>query len=62
MLCDEVKDIDFKTALQQLMQLMLSVSKTKIKEKPEFICQLQNWIDGLPSYIKGLLVNLSCES
>lgn len=60
--CDEVKDMDIKLALQQLMQLVLSFTATKNKEKTELICQLQQWIDGLPNYIKGLLFNLSCES
>ncbi|MDT3700873.1 MAG: transposase [Thermincola sp.] len=61
--CDEIKDIDLKTALQILMQFFLDLTKTKSKkEQSTLICQLQYWIAGLPSYIKGLLPNLSCES
>jgi len=63
MCCDEVKDIDFKTALQQLMQFFIRFSKAKkSKDQHKIICQLQDWIAGLPIYIKGLLADLSCES
>lgn len=60
---DEVRDLDFQTALQQLMSLFLEMSKAKTKKnKTAFFCQLQGWISSLPSYIKGLFGDLSCES
>lgn len=60
---DEVRDLDYQTALQQLMSLLLVLSQTKTKKnKTAVFCQLQEWISGLPSYIKGLFGDLSCES
>lgn len=60
---DEVRDLDFQTALQQLMRLFLEMAKEKTKKnKTTVFCQLQEWISGLPSYIKGLFGDLSCES
>lgn len=60
---DEVRDLDYQTALQQLMSLFLEMSQAKTKKnKTAVFCQLQEWISGLPSYIKGLFGDLSCES
>lgn len=59
--CDEVRDVDLKTALLQLIQLFISTTDA-IKNKDAALCQLRDWIAGLPSYIRGLLANLSCES
>ncbi|MNI88152.1 hypothetical protein D3C73_1454180 [compost metagenome] len=60
---DEVRDLDFQTALQQLMNLFLEMSEAKSKKnKKAVFCQLQDWISSLPSYIKGLFGDLCCES
>jgi hypothetical protein len=60
---DEVRDLDFQTALQQLMTLFLEMFQaTTKKNKTSVFCQLQDWISSLPSYIKGLFKDLSCES
>ncbi|GFZ94226.1 hypothetical protein GCM10008018_45820 [Paenibacillus marchantiophytorum] len=60
---DEVRDLDYQTALQQLMTFFLQIAKAKTKrEKSNVFCQLHEWILGLPSYIKGLFKDLSCES
>jgi hypothetical protein len=60
---DEVRDLDYQTALQQLMTLFLQMAEAKTKlEKSDVFCQLREWIVGLPSYIKGLFKDLSCES
>ncbi|WP_182540714.1 IS4 family transposase [Fontibacillus panacisegetis] len=60
---DEVRDLDFQTALKQLMTLFLEMSQAQTKmNKTSVLCQLQDWISGLPSYIKGLFGDLSCES
>ncbi|SMG29255.1 IS4 family transposase [Paenibacillus aquistagni] len=61
---DEVRDLDYQTALQQLMSLFLEMSQANTKKnKTAIFCQLQEWwISGLPSYIKDLFGDLSCES
>ena len=60
---DEVRDLDLVTALQQLMAFFMDIAEAKTKRnKQEVIRQLLDWIAGLPSYIKGLLPKLSCES
>ncbi|MFB5266066.1 hypothetical protein ACE41H_04600 [Paenibacillus enshidis] len=60
---DEVRDLNFYSALQQLMALFLQMADTTTKlSKQSVFCQLQDWIAGLPRYIKGLFKELSCES
>lgn len=60
---DEVRDQDFKSALQQLMALFVEMTQaTTKKSKKSVLCQLQDWFAGLPLYIKGLFGDLSCES
>lgn len=60
---DEVRDLDLVTAIQQLMTFFMDVAEAKTKRnKQAVIRQLLDWIAGLPSYIKGLLPKLSCES
>ncbi|KAF6614406.1 hypothetical protein J2W97_004254 [Paenibacillus jamilae] len=52
---DEVRDLDFQTAFQQLMSLFLEMSEAITKKnKTDVFCQLQEWISSLPSYTKGL--------
>lgn len=47
---DEVRDLDYQTALQQLMSLFLELSQAKTKKnKTSVFCQLQEWISGLPN-------------
>jgi hypothetical protein len=60
---DEVRDVDYQTALQQLMSFFQDIAAAKNKRsKQTVLCQLQEWIADLPLYIKGLFDNLSCES
>ncbi|HEY2495311.1 MAG TPA: hypothetical protein VGI33_20695 [Paenibacillus sp.] len=60
---DEVRDLDFQTALQQLMVLFLEMTQAKTtKNKTSVFCQLQDWTASLPSYIKGLFKDLNCGS
>lgn len=60
---DEVRDLDYQTALQQLMTFFLTLAGATSKDdKQTVLCQLQQWIADLPLYIKGLFSNLSCES
>jgi len=62
-LCDEVNDLDWAVALQQLIELLQDVIKqTHTKMKQLIKSQLQQWIEGLPSYIKAYLPVSLCES
>ncbi len=63
LLCDEVSQIDWAVALKQLIELNEDIAKKANKKITTFIQkQLQQWIAGLPSYIKVYLPKLSCES
>ena len=62
-LCDEVNELDWVIALQQLIEFLqdgLKQTNTKMKKLIE--SQLQQWIEGLPSYIKAYLPISLCES
>jgi hypothetical protein len=62
-LCDEVNELDWAVALQQLIELLDDVLKqanTKMKKLIE--SQLQYWMTGLPGYIKAYLPISLCES
>lgn len=59
--CDEVQDIDLKTALRQLMLYVFKLI-TKSSGQEEIICQVHEWIDQLPLRIKALLPVSICES
>ncbi|WP_019415068.1 IS4 family transposase [Paenisporosarcina sp. TG20] len=62
-LCDEVNELDWAVALQQLIELFQDVLKqTKSTLKKLIENQLQQWIAGLPSYIKAYLPISLCES
>jgi hypothetical protein len=61
--CDEVKDIDFKDALQDLLSVFETLKNIVPKRHQELIKrQLDNWIQSQPSYIKLLIGDLCCES
>jgi hypothetical protein len=48
---DEVRELDFKSALQQVVAFFLELSQIKTKrEKSALMSQVQQWIAGLPSY------------
>lgn len=62
-LCDEVNELDWVVALQQLIELFEDVlKKTNMKMKKLIESQLQLWISGLPNYIKAYLPISLCES
>ncbi|AWI11130.1 IS4 family transposase [Caldibacillus thermoamylovorans] len=62
-LCDEVKEMDFKTALLQLISLFQTLAEAKVYLSMDiFQCQLSNWITSLPRYIKDCLHISVCES
>lgn len=62
-LCDEVNELDWAVALKQLIELFQDVLKqTNSKLKKLVENQLQQWLAGLPSYIKAYLPISPCES
>ena len=61
-LCDEVNELDWAVALQQLIELLEDALKKTNKTLQKLIkSQLQQWIDGLPNYIKAYLSISVCE-
>jgi len=62
-LCDEVSELDWAVALQQLLDILNDVSEKAGKKLSKLIkSQLQQWIMALPAYIKVYLTDWSCES
>ncbi|MDL5042046.1 IS4 family transposase [Heyndrickxia coagulans] len=62
-LCDEINDLDWAVALQQLIELLEDTLKYTKKRIQKLIkSQLQQWIAGLPNYIKAYLPVSVCES
>lgn len=62
-LCDEVNELDWAVALQQLIGLLEDALKQVSTKMKKFIeSQLQFWIGGLPNYIKAYLPISLCES
>jgi hypothetical protein len=54
-LCDEVNELDWAVALEQLIELLQDVFKKQIQQLLKN--QLSQWIAGLPSYIRAYLPN-----
>lgn len=62
-LCDEINELDWAVALQQLIKLLEDTLKHTNKRIQKLIkSQLQQWVAGLPNYIKGYLPVSACES
>jgi hypothetical protein len=62
-LCDEIGDLDWAVALQQLIDLLEDVLEKSSKKMQKLIkSQLQQWIAGLPNYIRAYLPISVCES
>ena len=62
-LCDEISDLDWAIALQQLIGLLEDTLKKGNKKIQKLIkSQLQQWIANLPNYIKAYLPISCCES
>jgi hypothetical protein len=59
--CDEVREMDLKTALRQLMVFVFSLISDQLN-KDETISQIRDWIAQLPSYMKVLCPISLCES
>ncbi|MET3211890.1 UNVERIFIED_CONTAM: hypothetical protein ABIC26_004858 [Paenibacillus sp. PvR008] len=63
LLCDEVSTLDWAVALRQLVELLNELATQVSKNISSLIkSQLQNWLTGLPSYIKAYLPISDCES
>ncbi|MET3210819.1 UNVERIFIED_CONTAM: hypothetical protein ABIC26_003780 [Paenibacillus sp. PvR008] len=63
LLCDEVSTLDWAVALRQLVELLNELATQVSKNISSLIkSQLQNWLAGLPSYIKAYLPISDCES
>ena len=61
-LCDEVSELDWAVALQQLIELLEDTLKKTNKKIQKLIkSQLHQWINGLPNYIKAYLPISVCE-
>lgn len=62
-LCDEINDLDWAVALQQLIELLEDTFNESNKRIQKLIkSQLHQWIAGLPNYIKAYLPISVCES
>ena len=63
LLCEEIQDLDYETALRQLMYFcrMLLNCLPKVFAKA-VSCQLMYWIASQPLYIQGLFSNFCTES
>jgi hypothetical protein len=62
-LCDEISELDWALALQQLIELLQDALKNSKSGVQKLIkSQLQQWIAGLPNYIKAYLPISVCES
>jgi hypothetical protein len=58
-LCDEVSELDWAIALQQLMELITDIVNYSSNKLSKMIfCQLKQWYDALPNYIKVYLPDL----
>jgi hypothetical protein len=62
-ICDEISDLDWAIALQQLIGLLEDTLKESNKKIQKLIkSQLQQWVAGLPTYIRAYLPISVCES
>ncbi|KAF1083728.1 Transposase DDE domain protein [Sporotomaculum syntrophicum] len=62
MLCDEIQDIDFETALKQLMLFFTKLLNNFSNDFSKAVaCQVKQWIAAQPSYIRALMTDLGCE-
>ncbi|GER67526.1 hypothetical protein BpJC4_19970 [Weizmannia acidilactici] len=62
-LCEDIKEMDYLTALQTLIDLFQSLAKTKTTlDANVFNNQMNKWLEAIPSYIKQCLAISVCES
>ena len=62
-LCEDVKDIDYHTALQSLIDIFQNLAEAEVVLSMDiFKSQMTNWLAALPSYFKRCLDISGCES
>ncbi|QZT34482.1 transposase [Caldalkalibacillus thermarum TA2.A1] len=62
-LCEDVKDIDFITALQSLIDLFQTLAEAEVSLNMDiFKNQMNKWLATIPNYIKQCLNISVCES
>ncbi|MED4164411.1 transposase [Halalkalibacterium halodurans] len=62
-MCDDISDLDWAVALQQLIELLKDTFKKSGQKIQKLIkSQLYDWLAGLPNYIKAYLPVSVCES
>jgi len=62
-LCDEIDELDWAVALQQLIEMLDDVIQHTNKAIQQLIKnQVQQWVAGLPNYIKGYMTISVCDS
>ncbi|MED4926297.1 IS4 family transposase, partial [Bacillus smithii] len=62
-LCEDVKDIDFITALQSLIDLFQTLAEAEVSLNMDiFKNQMNKWLATIPRYIKDCLHISVCES
>lgn len=55
-MCEDVKDLNLLTALQQLLEIFETMSKGTVSlSVSTFMRQVPEWLESLPSYIKDSL-------
>lgn len=62
-LCEDVKDMDYLTALQSLIDIFQTLAEAKVVLNMDiFKSQMNKWLAALPSYFKQCLDLSGCES
>ena len=62
-LCEDVKDMDYLTALQSLINIFQTLAEDKVVlDMDIFKSQMTKWLAALPSYFKQCLDISGCES
>ena len=62
-MCDELGELDWVVALTQLLEILNGVAEKANKRIAKMItCQLSQWMNALPNYIKVYLPISICES
>jgi hypothetical protein len=63
MLCEDVRDIDFITSLQSLIDIFQTIADAEVSLNMEvFKNQMNKWLAAIPSYINQCLNISVCES
>ena len=62
LMCDELKGQDWREAPRELWAIVEPLLQGVAVNIQQIKSQLQDWISTLPSYIKGYLSLVTCES